>query len=187
MKRYTSRPIIPVLVELRPSQTVIGEVGVYAVRRLPKDQIIAEAAKFDEKFVAWSEFKKLDLATQSKVKRFCNLTPEGYFAPPDFNQLTIAFYLNHSCSYSVGFNDLGDFITTRPIAKGEELFLDYGMLISYPKYRMTCKGGSPDCRKIITGNDWKNPLFVAKNKKYMLRELLQKGGCRNCYTASGEM
>jgi uncharacterized protein len=82
--------------------------------------------------------------------------------------------MNHSCNYNVGFDKVGNFVTARNIKQGEELLLDYGLFFSDPKFKMKCMCGSKNCRKFITGNDWKDKKFRDKNKKYFLRELLSK-------------
>lgn len=169
----TKREQLPMIIEIRVSRMLPGQIGVFAVRALDKDQIIAEAANLGERFVSWAEFKKIDGITQAKMRHYCLQTPEGLFVPVDFNYLSVPWNINHSCSYNVGFDEEGNFVATRPVEEGEELCWDYGMGISYTMFRMECKCGSPNCRKVITGNDWKNLDFVAQNRKYFLRELLQ--------------
>jgi hypothetical protein len=36
---------------------------------------------------------------------------------------------------------------------------------------MNCVCGSTNCRRMITGNDWKDPVFRKDNKNYMLPSL----------------
>jgi len=164
----------PLMIETKPSKAIPGEIGLFAARGLPKDFVIAEASKFGERLIPWSEFDKIDAITQAKVLQFCLPCEEGFFAPEDLNYLSTSWSMNHSCSYNVGFDDVGNFITAREIKKGEELFLDYGMSGSGPRFKLQCRCGSKNCRGLITGDDWKNKEFVRKNKKYFLRELLQK-------------
>ena len=108
-------------------------------------------------------------------------TNDGFFAPHDLNYLSVPWYMNHSCSYNVGFDNKGNYITARIINNGEELVTDYGLSVSDPDYKLLCKCKSKNCRKIITGNDWRNDRFVEKNKNYFLRELLavRKKNSRN--------
>ncbi len=104
---------------------------------------------------------------------FCIGTPEGFIPPEnlDFNRLSIEWYLNHSCEGNCGFNDNGDFVAIREIESGEELTYDYGLAESNPNFRMMCACGSKSCRKLITGNDWKDEEFQAKNQDHMLPRL----------------
>ena len=51
---------------------------------------------------------------------------------------------------------------------GDELTYDYALAESNPLFKMECKCGNTNCRKIITGNDWKDPNFRNRNLKHML-------------------
>lgn len=164
----------PLIIEIRASKMLPGQIGLFAARKLKKNTIIAEASKLGEKFVSWADISKIDLITRSKIKHYCLQTEEGFYLPDDFNYISVPWNMNHSCGYNIGFDVKGNFITTRNIKKNEELFWDYGMGISYPKFRLECECGNVNCRKIISGNDWKNKKFVLNNKKYFLKELLQK-------------
>jgi SET domain-containing protein len=169
MKEYS---IIPVLIEIRPSLILPNEIGLFTARSLKKGTIIGEADKFEERFIPWTEYKKIDSVTKKKVKQYCIQTPTGFYAPQDFNYLTVPWNMNHSCNYNIGFDDKGNFVTVRNVKKGEELTWDYGMGISDPRFKLECKCNAKNCRKIITGNDWKNIEYMKKNEKYFMRELL---------------
>jgi len=164
----------PLLIELGVSRLLPGQLGLFAARALPQDQVIAHAAKLGETLVTWTDFARIDAITQAKIKRYCLLTPEGAFTPQDINYLTPAWYMNHSCGYNVGLDEQGNFVTSQAVAEGQELFWDYGMGVSYPEFKLECRCGSANCRKVITGNDWKNPAFVKRNRRYFLRELLAR-------------
>ncbi len=153
-----------------------GEIGLFAARALKKDTIVAETEKFEEFFHPWAEFKKLDRVTQGKINQYCIQTDEGFYTPADFNWLPVPWNMNHCCDYNVGFDAHENFVTARAVKKGEELCWDYGMGISDPKFKLPCKCGSRICRKLITGNDWKNGAYVKKNKKYFSRKLLASVG-----------
>jgi hypothetical protein len=43
----------------------------------------------------------------------------------------------------------------RDIPAGAELTIDYAMIDGHPAERMECSCGAQECRKIITGNDWR--------------------------------
>ena len=167
-----SKTVKAVIIELRPSKILPKEIGLFATRKLSKDYIIASADKFEERFVSWSQWKSIDKITKKKIEDFCMLTEKGFYVPPDLNYLSVPWNMNHSCDYNVGFDSKGNFVTTRTVKSGEELAWDYGMGVSYSKYNLICKCKSKNCRKVITGNDWKDKEFVKKNRKYFLRDLL---------------
>lgn len=81
-----------------------------------------------------------------------------------------AVYLNHSCDANVGVGYSLDeviFVAMRNINVGEELTIDYGM-IWCDEYQMECKCDKKNCRKIITGDDWKSKTFQNKYEKYCI-------------------
>ena len=172
MKKIHKHKILPVLLEIKPSKIITGEIGLFAAQSIKKDTIIAETKKFVEIFHPWADYKRLDSVTKNKIRNFCIQTKEGFYTPDDFNWLPIPWNMNHSCDYNVGFDKDENFITTRSVRKGEELVFDYGMGIYDPKFSLQCKCGSVNCRKTITGNDWKDPIYREKNKKYFSRRLL---------------
>ena len=64
---------------------------------------------------------------------FCVLTivdgVKGYWAPRDFRQMSLAWYLNHSASPNLVMRDGGETLwAARTIAAGEELTINYADL-----------------------------------------------------------
>ena len=64
-------------------------------------------------------------------------------------------YINHSCSPNAGLYGQILLIAMKAIGKGEEITFDYAMVMSDPSFRMECHCGAENCRKVITGDDWK--------------------------------
>lgn len=159
------------LIRLKPSNVLDG-IGVFAVRDLKKGTVIGEARLLgDDLFYKWDDFKKIDGESQKMMNRFCIGAVDGFYAPNDINYISIPWYINHSCNGNVGFDSDGSFITIKAVKKDQELFYDYGLAISDPNYKLTCKCGAVNCRKLITGNEWKDLEYRTKNMKYMLPEL----------------
>jgi uncharacterized protein len=63
--------------------------------------------------------------------------------------------LNHSCHPNVGVRGQITFVAMRDIPAGAELTIDYAMIDGDPAERMACACGTQECRKIITGSDWR--------------------------------
>lgn len=63
-------------------------------------------------------------------------------------------YSNHSCDPNLGLRGEVTFVSMRKIKTGEELTHDWAMTDN-EEYRMNCNCGRQNCRKIITGIDWK--------------------------------
>ena len=162
-----------VLIELRPS--LIDGVGVFAVNAIASDQRIAEGIgdKDYDRIVSWERFPEFDEEAQEKIDAFCIGTPDGFIPPEDldFNRLSIEWYFNHSCDGNVGFDEEGNFVARRKIRKGEELTYDYALAESNPRFKMACKCDSERCRKVVTGDDWKDSRFKRLNHSYMLPRL----------------
>ncbi len=154
-----------------------GQIGLFASRDLSVDTIIADAQRLGEIFIPWIEYKLVDDAqTQYMIEKYCLRNEDGFYVPENFNYMSVPWNMNHSCDYNVGFDEYGNFVTARNVKAGEELFWDYGRGISYSDFNLACRCGSKNCRKIITGSDWKNLDYMRRNKKYFMRELLSRVG-----------
>jgi uncharacterized protein len=57
-------------------------------------------------------------------------------------------------------------VALRDIKAGEELTFDYAMSDGSPYDEFECCCGSANCRKKVTGNDWKLPGLWEKYKGY---------------------
>jgi len=171
---------VPVVrMELRPPRIRQGGVGVFGAKNMRRGQKVADGVA-EEDFqtpVSGVEFPRFDEDLQRKIMAFCIGTPDGFVPPPelDFNKLSIEWYLNHSREGNCGFDGSGDFIAIRDIQKNKELSYDYALVESNPDFSMRCACGSPTCRRVVTGNDWKDEKFFLDNRDYMhprLRRLL---------------
>lgn len=163
----------PVRIELGNSK--IAGVGTFAATRFSSGAKVAEGINTADyrHLVPWHDFQSFDPEVQKKVMDFCIGTPKGFIPPEDydFNGLTVEWFFNHSCDGNLGFDDRGDFVARRTISKGMECTYDYGLAESNPDFSMLCNCGSQNCRKIITGSDWKDPAFRRKNLLYFLPAL----------------
>lgn len=159
------------IIEIKPSP-IFGGVGVFVLRDLEKYTIIGDVKYMEEDiFYRWEDVRMLDDESQKKIIDFCIQTEKGVYAPRDINYISIPWHMNHSCDGNVGFDLEGNFIAIKYIEKGTELCFDYGLGMTDPKYRLVCKCGAKNCRKIVTGNDWKNPDFIERNRKYITPEM----------------
>jgi uncharacterized protein len=73
---------------------------------------------------------------------------------------------NHSCDPNLGFFGQIGLVAMRDIQAGEELLFDYAMSDGGPYDEFECYCGSSNCRKKITGNDWKLPELWEKYQEY---------------------
>ena len=73
------------------------------------------------------------------------------------------YFLNHSCEPNLWMLDEITLKAIRDIKTGEELTADYAMWEADPDWQLyPCNCGSPECRGIISGKDWR--LLKIQNK-----------------------
>ena len=68
----------------------------------------------------------------------------------------VMLFLNHSCEPNVGFAGNIVLVAMRDIAPGEELTTDYAFFDDYDG-AMPCRCGTPSCRGVVDGRDWRRP------------------------------
>ena len=85
----------------------------------------------------------------------------------------IKLYNNHSCEPNCGLHGEVTFVAMRDIDAGEELTVDYAF-IDNEDYSFECHCGSPMCRHIITGFDWKNKYLQERYYPYFAQYLKDK-------------
>ena len=80
---------------------------------------------------------------------------------------------NHSCDPNIGVQGQIIFVAMRDINAGEELTHDWATTDD-DTYEMACACGAPQCRKIITGQDWRRQDVQEKYRDYMSWYLQEK-------------
>lgn len=98
-----------------------------------------------------------------------------FICPSSREELEKTGVFNHSCEPNCGFAGTLRLVAIRDIKKGEELVFDYAFSESFVE-PFECKCGSPNCRKIIKSDDWKNPALQKKFAEYFSPYLKQKIG-----------
>ena len=79
-----------------------------------------------------------------------------YIAPQSAEEVEANILcLNHSCNPNVGVRGQITFVAMRDIPAEAELTIDYAMIDGDPAERMACSCGARDCRRIVTGGDWR--------------------------------
>lgn len=174
MKKLTHDIFNQALVRIKPSGIVKGEVGVFAVRNIKNKTLVGDASQLGEDyFLPKGEYDKIDKTTQKMVRDFCAADSDGFYVPRDINHISILWHFNHCCDGNIGFDSMGNFVAIRDINEVEELCYDCALLISDPNFKLKCECGSDNCRKNITGNDWKDEIYWKKNYENMTPEIKQ--------------
>jgi hypothetical protein len=60
-----------------------------------------------------------------------------------------ASFINHSCDANAVITGDRALVAVVPIAKGQEIWIDYSTTEADPHWKMACKCGTPQCRGII--------------------------------------
>ena len=70
---------------------------------------------------------------------------------------TLEGSMNHSCDSSTWMEDDATLVARRDIEPGEEATVDYALFTTQSNWMLDtrCHCGSPDCRRIVTGDDWR--------------------------------
>jgi len=65
--------------------------------------------------------------------------------------------MNHSCDSSTWMGDDATLVARRDLEPGEEATVDYALFTTQSNWMLDgrCRCGSPHCRRIITGDDWR--------------------------------
>ena len=66
----------------------------------------------------------------------------------------IKLYINHSCNPNCGLRGEITFVAIKDIRQNEELSIDYAFLDN-EDYEFKCACGQVECRKVVTGRDWR--------------------------------
>jgi hypothetical protein len=115
-------------VGLAPSP--IHGIGVFALTDLPAGTADLFAPPVDWVPVPEADVHALPPAARRLVENHCLWDAGVYYVPPHgFRVVDVVTYLNHSTAPNLRQEGGGDrFVTTRDVAAGEELTVDYGSL-----------------------------------------------------------
>jgi hypothetical protein len=131
--------------EGRPKANGSGN-GVFALQALSKGELIAV---FGGVVYEWDTFIHFPERERSLSIQF----EDDLFLVP--NPIGEGDYFNHSCNPNAGFSGQIGLVAMRDIQPGEEVCFDYAMSDSVPYDEFDCRCGQPNCRRQISGNDWK--------------------------------
>jgi hypothetical protein len=102
-----------------------------------------------------------------------------YIAPRSAAEVEASMLcLNHSCDPNVGVRGQIAFVTMGDVPAGGELTIDYAMIDGDPSERMDCSCGARECRRVVTGDDWRLPALQQRYAGYFSRYIADrfKGG-----------
>jgi hypothetical protein len=85
----------------------------------------------------------------------------------------VMLFVNHSCQPNVGFAGNIVLVAMRDIEAGEELTTDYALFDDNDE-SMPCSCGTPSCRGVISGRDWRRPELQRRYGPYFSSYLLRR-------------
>lgn len=136
--------------------------GLFAVEKIKKDEIVADYPFGFGKFVTT---KEADEIYDKGLDHMIQIDDNLFFAATKESETEDADLFNHSCDPNCGIKNKLKIVAMRDIETDEELTIDYAMMES-SEYSFKCNCGSPNCRKIVTGNDWEIPELQQKYRGY---------------------
>lgn len=139
-----------------------GGWGVFAKDAIGKDELLVDYSQGKGAFISQKEANSL---YDKGIDHMIQVDEDKFFAATKPEDIEDGDFINHSCDPNSGLSESMRIIARRPIKPGEEITLDYAMFDSSP-YTFSCLCNSPDCRKIITGEDWQLPELQHRYKGF---------------------
>jgi hypothetical protein len=161
---------------LNPDSTVgpagAKGLGIYASRVIPAGTTVAG---FGGNVVDREEFDTLDegLRTHSlQIDDRLYMVSLPPYAPADL--------VNHSCEPNCGIVGSCLLVTMTEVQPGEELCFDYAMTDTNDYDEFVCACGTPSCRGLVTGGDWKlsqlQERYAGFFSSYITRKIAETAG-----------
>jgi SET domain-containing protein len=85
-----------------------------------------------------------------------------------------ADYYNHSCNPNAGLSGQICLVAMRAIAVDEEICFDYAMSDGSDYDEFECHCGAENCRKTVTGSDWRLPELQKRYAGYFIPYLQRR-------------
>jgi SET domain-containing protein len=158
------KPFVSPKIEIRRSN--LNGVGMFAKEDIKKNEVV---------FIKGGHILTRKQVFSSSVINSYLPLDDNYFigATNKEEEKDIKLYINHSCEPNCGVRGEISFVAMTNISMGAELTIDYCM-VDNEEYVIDCKCGSPNCRRKISGFDWKLKNLQEKYKGYFARYLQDK-------------
>lgn len=139
-----------------------GGYGLFAREPIVKDELLSGWAGelYTGEELAQESIERQTHSVQVEENLYLLSYPE--------DALDLGDYYNHSCDPNAGLDGQICLIAMRDIAVDEEVCFDYAMSDSSDYDEFECHCGSPNCRKRVTGNDWKIPELQQRYRGYFM-------------------
>jgi uncharacterized protein len=153
--------------EVRESK--IHGCGLFAIADIAKDEIVA---------VKGGHIVDRTMLREEITPRLgpveIQIDDDLFIAPVTDEERELSMlYSNHSCDANLGIRGEITFVAMRDVRADEELTHDWAMTDN-DDYSVECKCGMPNCRKIVTGKDWRRPGLQKRYAGYFSAYLARK-------------
>ncbi len=155
-------------VEMRNSR--ISGRGLFAKESIHKGELMISFENGKGKVINSTE---ADMLYDAGNDHMLQISDDLFFAATTVGEYEKEDHINHSCDPNLGIDGNVKFVAMRDIRKDEELTFDYAMSES-SDYKMECHCRNKNCRKLITGNDWKLEDIQKKYNRYFSDYLRSK-------------
>ena len=151
-----------------PRQSNIHGTGLFALAPLAKDEIVCIKGGYVfnrqvlESMPGWFRAAEIQIAEDLFIGPLSEDEREGDM-----------IFSNHSCEPNLGVQGQVVFVAMRDVVAGEELTHDWATTDD-DDYEMECRCGAVNCRKVITGRDWRRKDLQEKYSGYISWYLAEK-------------
>ncbi len=144
--------------------------GLFAQEKIRKGEIVIDYTHGKAKFVSTAEAVIL---YEQGNDYMIQVDDDLFFAARNEEEVEEADFLNHSCDPNCGIKGSLQIVARRPIQPQEEITIDYAMCES-SEYSIDCRCGTAQCRKVITGDDWKRKELQQRYQGFFSKYLERK-------------
>lgn len=147
-------------------QSPIGGLGTFAISDIKKGEIV---------FVKGGHIvTRHELYYSRQISSYLPISDDLFIGAVNKDEEDgIKLFVNHSCEPNCGLRGEITFVAMKDICAGDELTFDYAM-VDNEFYELECNCGAPNCRKVITGFDWKIVALQEKYTSHFAQYLLDK-------------
>jgi hypothetical protein len=133
-------------------------LGVVAIEDVNAGELLVV---YGGKIITLEEFDALSDEMQHYPYQ---VSDELFISPAGIQDIGLGERINHSCNPNAGFRGSIHLIAIRDIRAGEAVTFDYATCVAADDdaFRMECRCGEDNCRKIITGQDWQKKEIQAR-------------------------
>ena len=137
----------------------IHGLGFFAIKPIRKGEVVAIKKGH---FLTKEQIKKLGMRLHDYLRIDDDLYV-GHNSKKEFNDTEV--FINHSCSPNTRLKGKVTVIAIKNIKRDEEIVIDYATWVD-DNSLMKCNCHSVNCRKVITGKDWKKPQLQKRYKGF---------------------